>query len=185
MPITNKLLITFISLLIVLPISNATLSPPIIPEDGEYWGYFPEEIPTSVPKQKILTNSTTQSILQRIASPGRKRSERAVIFTTLRLGDAPQEQVIGMIATFCYHLHKHDMLEHTMLITTEYNTWKVLHDRGFPAFLDRSFPRRSAYVNKVKPKDTYNRVSGDAHFFDFTYKKYWSWFRGFRVFCSE
>jgi len=122
------------------------------------WGYYPAF--SNVPEKYILFNETTLDVLDRIATPARRRSQRAVIFTTLRFGDAPTESVMGMISTFCYHLDRQGMLQHTMLITTDEATWQHLHDRGFPAFLDRSFPRRPEYVDAVEIRpETDNRVS--------------------------
>jgi len=122
------------------------------------WGYYPAF--SNVPEKYILFNETTLDVLDRIATPARRRSQRAVIFTTLRFGDAPTESVMGMISTFCYHLDRQGMLQHTMLITTDEATWQHLHDRGFPAFLDRSFPRRPEYVDAVEIRpETNNRVS--------------------------
>ena len=126
----------------------------------ETWGIYPEI--TGVPPQYVLTNDTTLGILDRIASPGATRAQRAIIFTTLRFGDAPTETISGMLSTFCHHLQRQGVLQHTMLITTDEGTVNQLRARGMPAFLDRSFPRRSAYVTAVKPAGTFNRASAAA-----------------------
>lgn len=124
----------------------------------EVWGVYPTEL--SISENFVLRNETADAILGRVASPGRRKAQRAVLFTTLRLGDdTSDEQVLGMISTFCYHLHRQGMLEHTLLITTDEPTVMRLRERGLPAFLDRAFPRRSGYITSVKPGDTYNRVS--------------------------
>ena len=41
-------------------------------------------------------------------------------------------------------------------------TWKILRHRGLPVYLDRSFPRRQAYVETLKPADTLNSVRAAA-----------------------
>jgi hypothetical protein len=142
---------------------------------AEVWGLYPELTP--VPGTYVLTNRSTLGTLTRVATPGRSLAERAIIFTTLRLGDAPAAEVIEMIASFCAHLHRQGLLPHTMLITTDESTWETLHARGLPVFLDRAFPRRSAYVERVLPGDTHNR--------EFDVQKHWWGWRmaslGFRV----
>jgi len=122
------------------------------------WGHYPDT--TDVPQEYVLFNETILDTLERVASPGRSRADRAVLFTTLRFGDMPDELVLGMISTFCYHLYQRNMLQHTMLITTDERTWHMLDEAGYPAFLDRAFPRREEYVNNIHLRpETDNRVS--------------------------
>jgi hypothetical protein len=122
------------------------------------FGHYPPPS-AQVPPRYVLTNESTLRILDALAShPGSPRAQRAVVFTTLRFGDAPEGEVAGMVASFCSHLHRHGLLQHTLLITTDERTWAALTQRGLPAFLDRAFPRRAAYVERVKPDDTSNRV---------------------------
>lgn len=120
------------------------------------YGWYPST--TAVPKEYILFNETSMYILDRVATPGRKLNKRSIIFTTLRFGHKPDGDVLGMISTFCYHLNNQGMLKHTMLITTDERTWTMLHERGYPAFLDRAFPRREEYIDNVFLHDTDNRV---------------------------
>jgi hypothetical protein len=70
-----------------------------------------------------------------------------------------------MINSFCYWLYSANLLNHTMLITTDEYTWTEVAALGHPIFLDRVFPRREAYIDKVLPEGTYNR--------EFDVQKHW------------
>lgn len=145
---------------------GATLQvPPNTTDYKEVWGIYSDPSPR-IPKKFVITNATITEIAERVSL--RSGDRRAVIFTTLRLGDAENTEVLGMLSNFCFYLHQQGLLPHTMLITTDEPTWKALRSRGLPAFLDRAFPRRSAYVHAVKPDDTYNRE------FD-VQKQWWGW----------
>jgi len=146
-------------LLVVLPFGRAAAQVESSqPSTCRRWGHYP--ITTDVPQEYVLFNETILDTLDRVASPGRSRADRAVLFTTLRFGDMPDELVLGMISTFCYHLYQRNMLQHTMLITTDERTWHMLDEAGYPAFLDRAFPRREEYVNNIHLRpETDNRVS--------------------------
>lgn len=135
-------------------------------QDGNPYGFYPNE--TTVPEAFVLRNETAASIADRVATlPGRSRSKRTVIFTTMRFGSV-SDDLIGMVSTFCYHLHEHGLLRHALLITTDEATWKTLRSRGFPAYLDRAFPRPYEFVNQIKDPNIPSRE------FDIS-KHWWAW----------
>jgi len=127
------------------------------PSTRRRWGQYP--ISTDVPQEYVLFNETMLDTLDRVATPGRSRADRAVLFTTLRFGGMPDELLLGMISTFCYHLGQLNMLQHTLLITTDEKTWHILDEAGYPAFLDRAFPRREEYANNIIIPEASSRVS--------------------------
>ena len=125
------------------------------------WGWYPPQ--TKVPQQFILANTTLASTLEKIALPDESGTSRGtVIFTTLRLSkqenDEEDASSIEMVNSFCYWLHEAGLLAHTMIITTDEEfTWTPIAAAGHPIFLDRVFPRREAYIDKITPADTYNK----------------------------
>ena len=143
-----------------VPPKNSTLK-----NYKEVWGIYPP-VSSTIPQKYVLTNGTITEVAERLSLPSGER--QVVIFTTLRFGDAETAEVLGMLSNFCYYLHRAGLLPHTLLITTDETTWKSLRSRGLPAYLDRAFPRRSAYVHSVLPNDTYNRE------FD-VQKQWWGW----------
>jgi len=128
------------------------------------WAWYPPQ--TKVPQDLILANSSLVATLDKVALPDQSGKTRGtIIFTTLRFGDADQTETIEMINSFCYWLYAANLLNHTMLITTDESTWTEVAALGHPIFLDRVFPRREAYINKVLPEGTYNR--------EFDVQKHW------------
>ncbi|KAG7674018.1 hypothetical protein NADE_004294 [Nannochloris sp. 'desiccata'] len=128
------------------------------------WAWYPPQ--TKVPQDLILANSSLIATLDKIALPDPSGTTRGtIIFTTLRFGDGDQTETMEMINSFCYWLYSARLLNHTMLITTDEATWTEVAAVGHPIFLDRVFPRREAYIDKVLPEGTYNR--------EFDVQKHW------------
>jgi hypothetical protein len=80
----------------------------------------------------VVTNATMAQLLASLASP-----RREVIFTTT-WGLEPEH--LKMIRTYLFWLNEQDVLRHTFMLTTDVDTFGVLHDMGAPIFLDRATP---------------------------------------------
>ena len=167
---TNNFLFLVTAVLMMTARTSSARSRLGYEEASKELGLYPQE--TIVPQAFVLQNKTLPMILDRIATPGPRKSRRAIIFTTLRFDGCQsfecKDNVLGIVSSFCYHLSQHGLLQHTMLITTAEDNWAMLNERGLPAYLDRAFPRRSDYVQHVKPHDTPNRE------FD-VQKHWWGW----------
>ena len=55
-----------------------------------------------------------------------------------------------MLSSFCYWLDRQGLLPHTLLLTTDEATWRAVHARGLPVFLDAAFPRLLRYQHSVQ-----------------------------------
>lgn len=152
------LLLIGLSLLMTSPCSFAYDGQPVnYTTVGDTWGDYPP-VSSTIPEEFVLRNETALRILSNVASKrDRRTGRRAIVFTTLRLAGG-QETFLQTVSTFCYHLHQQGVLKHTMLITTDEESWHAMRSRGFPAYLDRSYPRRSVFATKWHANDTFSKV---------------------------
>ncbi len=68
-----------------------------------------------------------------------------VIYTTVFLGD---DSILYMLRNFVAWLQKPSLLRHTMLITQDERSWKVLLDEGLPCFLDQVTPGKEQFADE-------------------------------------
>ena len=81
-----------------------------------------------------VTSENLRSLLR-----GAATARGEVIFTTLRLEPGGGE-TLGLARSFCRHLHAAGLLRHTLILTTEAASWRMLRALGLPAYLDAAYP---------------------------------------------
>ena len=197
-----------LGLMLLAAVAGSAFSQPQLAAQADPpYNPYPTPVNVSIPPEFILRNETLTVSLKRIATrdheiifttmrcvsafsspparcpPARPPTRVGLLWALAfcRFGDGDTNEVLSMVSNFCYFFHKHSLLRHVLLLTTDEPTWQSVHARGLPIYLDRVFPRHPAYIDSVKVGLSYNR--------EFDVQKHWWGMRlvelGFRAMYSD